>query len=157
MCKTSGMKDMIKISLLIVVFVFITGAKAQAEIYKWKDEKGKVHYGDKPVTSSEQMNINEESLTRKSISKSAREQRRNKLIETYDSERKEKKEQQAKAKKKKNKLNAQCGNAKDRLRRYKRASSLYDVDKDGNRTTLPDDVKQSAIARLHKQIKKHCR
>lgn len=140
----------------LIIFISIVLIEAQAEIYKWKDDKGKIHYGDKPIASSEKMNIKEGSASRKNINQSSRNDRRRKLMETYDLERKEKKQQQAKRKEKRKKLNAQCGGAKDSLRRYKRAGRIYDLDKDGNRIYLSDAAHESAVDNLQKQIKKHC-
>jgi len=148
---------MIRITLLIASLIIISAAEVRAEIYKWVDDKGKTHYGDKPVASSKKMDIKEEHSISKNISQSERENRRNKLIETFDIERKEKKKKQAKERKKKARLNAQCGRSKDRLRRYKRAGSMYDVDKDGKRIYLPDNIRQLEINKLQKQIKKHCK
>jgi len=144
--------------ILTIAMLLCTGLVAQAEIYKWKDKNGNTHYSDKPVINSEQMEIKQDDVsTNKNISKAAREERRRRLLETYDIERKQKKEQQEKQYKQKARKNAQCGQAKDRLRRYKRASSLYNVDKDGNRITLPEGSLEKSINKLQKQIKKHCK
>ena len=147
---------MLKIILLKIVLM-IVAITAHAEIYKWKDESGKTHYGDKPAASSEKMDIKEEAKKGTSIDNASREERRKRLIETFDVERKEKKKENAKRKKEKEKLNAQCGRAKDKLRRYKRSSSLYSVDKEGNRNYLSEDTHRQAINTLQKQIKKHCK
>lgn len=141
---------------MILVLLCISVA-AHSEIYKWTDEKGNVHYGDKPVDNGKEMEISEEPGRSENVSSSEREERRRKLIETYDIERKEKKKKQAKLKKDRKRLNAECGYAKDRLKRYKRAGSLYDVDKDGNRTSLSEDIHKKAIRNLQKKIKKHCK
>jgi len=148
---------MVRITLVLAMLVVVNSIEVQAEIYKWKDDKGKTHYGDKPVASSEKMGIKEEASTRRSISDSTREDRRKKLMETFDLERKEKKKELAKKRKKKDRLDAQCGSAKDRLRRYNRAGRLYDVDKNGERTYLPDNVRQTEINKLQNKIKKYCK
>ena len=143
----------------ILILVMILGANfsAQAEIYKWKDESGKIHYGDKPVKNSEEIKIKQEVSANKNISKAAREERRRRLIESYDEERKEKKELQAKQQQQKSRKDAQCGQAIDRLRRYKKASGLYEVDKDGNRIALSKKAHKKSISKLKKQIKRHCK
>ena len=145
---------MLKIIMIIGLLMSVS-EMTQAEIYKWTDKNGVVHYGDKNEGKSEVVDIVEKEKVgnRNNIN---REERRRKLIETYDIERKEKKEKQDKFRKKKAEMNAQCGYAKDRLRRYKRAGSLYDVDKNGNRTNLSDGKRKLAISKLQRNINKYC-
>ncbi|MFZ2542011.1 MAG: DUF4124 domain-containing protein, partial [Gallionella sp.] len=40
-------QNIVKVGLLLTLFSLLA-VSAQAEIYKWVDKDGKVHYGDKP-------------------------------------------------------------------------------------------------------------
>lgn len=145
---------MIKIISFYLAVMFLS-VNAYAEIYKWKDAQGKVHYGDKPVVGGEQLNIKKTAVANPG-NKQSREERRRKLIESFDEDRKDKKEKQAKKRKERAKLNAQCGRAKDTLRRYKEASGLYDVDKDGKRKFISNENREKIIRKTQLDIKKHC-
>ena len=141
--------------LLILIMLPLPGG---AEIYKWIDANGRVHYDDKPPVSGQKklMDINEQSNTVKAISDDRAEKRR-KLLNAIDEDRQLKKDEEAKAKKKKTKLIKQCHNAKDSLKSYQRSSSVYDLDKDGNRVTLPGSVRDKIIANLKKKIAENCK
>jgi len=129
-----------------------------AEIYKWVDKNGRVHYDDKPPVTGQKelMNINEESNAVKGLSED-RAEKRKKLLDAIDEDRQQKKEKEAKAKKKKKKLTKQCHHARDSLKSYERSSSVYDLDKDGNRITLPGSVRDKIIANLKKKIAENCK
>ena len=131
---------------------------AAGDIYKWVDKNGRVHYDDKPPVTGQKelMNIDEESNAVKGIS-ADRADKRKKLLDAIDEDRQLKKDKDAKAKKKKQKLTRQCHNAKDSLKTYQRSTSVYDLDKDGNRVTLPGSVREKIIANLKKKIAENCK
>lgn len=147
----NGMKK-----LLITLLLFFSSL-TNAGVYKWTDENGNVHYGDKPTTSSEQLNISTEKSTRSSMTDEAREERRQRISDSLTDDRLERNKKKAEAKKKKAKLNSQCVYAKDRLKRYQRAGRLYNLDKEGNRVTLSDKSRDKTIASLQKEIRKNCK
>lgn len=145
-----------KKTLLIILFL---ASVAQADVYKWTDANGQVHYGDQPKTpsqaDSQKMEINED-YNAQDILPADRKEKRKKLLEVIEEERKKDKELAEKKAKKEAKLVRQCHEAKDRLQHFYRARSLYDLDKDGNRVTLPSSAKDRAISQLEKQIAEHC-
>ena len=144
--------------IVLICFFIMLPVQLQAEIFKWVDKNGQVHYDDKPPMNNkkELMNINEESNAVKAISVD-RADKRKKLLDAIDEDRKLKKEKESKAKKKKEKLTKQCHQARDSLKTYQRSSSVYDLDKSGNRVTLSSSVRDKIIANLKKNINKNCR
>jgi hypothetical protein len=145
----------------ILFLLFMLAATASsAEIYKWVDEQGKVHYGDTPVDqSSTQMNITQPEADKKISSQpdpTSRDERRRKLAEAMQEDRLKKQEQKQKARDEKEKLNSQCVHAKDALKNYETAGRLYNLDKDGNRVFMSDAEKEATTENLRAQIKKHC-
>ena len=144
---------------VVLVFCMLSFVSSvNAEIYKWVDEHGRVHYDDKPpITSQKQlMDINEESNAVKSIPENRAEKRR-KLLDAIDEDRQLKKEQEAKEKKKKAKFLKQCHIARDNLKLYQRSNYVYDLDKDGNRVALPSSARDQVIANIKKQIEQYCK
>lgn len=142
---------------LFLMASFLVVAVAQAEIYKWTDEAGNVHYTDKPVKNSKQVEIKPEVDNSVGAIKESREERRRRLLDAMQEDREEKNRQRADREKKQNKLNRQCVIAKDRLSIYERSSGLYDLDKDGNKVILSEDERKKAIDNLRSQIQKHCK
>jgi len=142
----------------LFIILMLAAQTSSAEIYKWVDEHGRVHYDDRPpVTGQKQlMDINEESNAVKSIPENRAEKRR-KLLDAIDEDRQLKKELEAKEKKKKAKMLKQCHVARDNLKLYQRSRSVYDLDKDGNRVTLPSSARDQVIANIKKQIQQFCK
>lgn len=142
---------MIGLCLLLVVI------KAQAEVYKWIDKDGNVHYTDRSVKNSEEMNISTETEAKKSSAVDERKQRRQKLADALREDRKEKERLKKEEQKKKKKLKRQCQVAKDQLRNYKSAGGIYDLDKDGKRIMLSDKERSQFTNQLQSAIKKYCK
>lgn len=144
--------------LFLLCGLFFLLIPANAEIYKWVDAQGQVHYDDKPPVDSQKklMNINEKSNAVRAISDD-RAEKRKKLLEAIEEDRDKKKEKAAEAAKKKQKLTRQCHEAKDQLKNYKSAGYLYDLDKNGNRINFSEEQKKKVITSLEKQISEHCK
>lgn len=129
---------------------------ANAEIFKWVDEQGRVHYGDKPVTNSEQVTVDTE---KKGHIKTAasREEKRQRLLDAMQEDKERTAEENKKAREKKKKHNKNCIWAKDRLKQYERASYLYDLDDKGNKIVVPQADREQMVEKLRKRIQKNCK
>ena len=140
--------------LLLCLFTTVV----YGEIFKWVDEQGNTHYGDKPSTDSSatQLNIPEPQVKKESPDVQDRDERRRRLADVMQEDRLKKKEEQKQAYEKKSELDKKCVYAKDQLRRYEESGYLYNLDKDGNRVQLPDEHRTAAINDLRAQIKTHC-
>ncbi|MDH5711214.1 MAG: DUF4124 domain-containing protein [Gammaproteobacteria bacterium] len=129
---------------------------AIAEIFKWVDQNGVVHYGDKPTSNSEQMDVQVKESS-PAQSNESREERRQRIADALESDRLDRQKQRDQDKSESERKNRECVYAKDRLKNYKRAGRLYKLDKDGNRVTLPDKSRDKAIADLQRQISIKCK
>lgn len=147
-----------KMKMFFVFLLVSLSFNSQAEIYKWTDSSGTIHYDDKPPLQNKKqlMNIREENNSVDAVS-GDRLKKRRKLLEAMDEDRKLKKDEAAKKKKKKAQLMKQCNNVRDSLKSYQRSSYVYDLDKDGNRVALPSSARDDVIARLKKRIETNCK
>ena len=141
---------------LFMILMFLYSITGYAEIYKWIDEQGKVHYGDKAVEDSKEIDVNISNRGHLKVNES-REKKRRKLLKAFDDDRQRENKEKAKKKKKKKKLKRNCAISKDRLRVYERASSLYDIDKNGNKVVLSNKEREKTLTELRKSINKHCK
>ena len=141
--------------ILLLTSVLIL-SQAHAEIYKWTDDNGNVHYGDKPRENAELMNMPKEASPGFGNVDAKRADQRQKLLDAYEDDRRLEKKDQAKARKEAKRKKRACVIARDRLKRFKKASFLYDLDKDGNRVVQSDATRQNAIKQLEAQIAKDC-
>ena len=140
------------VTILLVVYSCYTSA----EIYKWVDEQGKTHYEDKPVGNSKEMEVDIGKQGHIKIN-NERALKQKRLLETYDDDKQRENKEKAKKKKNKKKLARQCSQSKDRLRHYERASSLYDLDKEGKRITVSTQKREKVTTALRNKIKKFCK
>lgn len=142
---------------LLILFMFFS-TNAMAEIFKWVDEQGNVHYSDTPVKAdAQQMQIKTESGSQPRVSEQERLERRQRLLQAYDEDRARQNEIDAREQKQKDQLKRECVIARDRLARYERSRNLYDFDKDGNRIILEDKEKQRITDTLRQQINQNCK
>lgn len=102
-----------------------------AEIYKWTDENGRVHFGDKPDGEDvERIEVKTSVPQDQELEK--RREKRQRLLDSYDKDRQEKtanREQAAKAEKQRKE---NCAKAQKDLSSIKSASFLYDDTDDPN-------------------------
>jgi hypothetical protein len=130
------------------------------DIYKWVDEKGKTHFGDRPPAGAAQT----QAITIRDIpeadrnvpSDAQRRAKENLLLERFAEERAEKKQAAVEEKKRRKKLIRQCIQARDQLRRIKRASHLYDLDDAGRQVVRSDEERKKVTRDLEQAIAKNC-
>ena len=146
---------MVKKSIVILLLCLVNSF-AVAEIYKWVDEHGKTHYGDKPATNSKEMHVDISKQGHVKVDNN-REKKRQKLLETYADDKQREDKEKAKKKKSKKKMQRKCTLARDRLIRYEKASSLYSLDNSGNRITMSTAERERTVAELTKRIKINCK
>ena len=157
------MKLICSISVAIVV-VFTCCVAPATEVYKWVDEKGKVHFGDKPPSDnqgSERVEIKQVEEVEKRVnqapSAAQRLERQKRLLDSYATEREEKKQAAQKEKEEREKQQRRCVRAKHQLKRYKSAGYLYDLDKDGNRVVYSDEKRAKKTQDMERAVQKNCR
>lgn len=146
---------------LLAVLLSLLALPVTADVYKWRDENGKLHFGDKPPTGNskaEKLDIKQRSNTgNPTISDAERLKRQQRLLDSYAEDRNEKKAAAAKAQQEEKARKAACVQARDTLAEMQTAGYLYDLDEDGNRIILSDDVRNQRIDNLQGEIDANCR
>ncbi len=81
----------------IAIVLLVAGLSAHAAIYKWTDNKGHVHYGDKPggASNAEQLNV-DTSNTGIMPDDASRDEKRQRLLDAIQEDRQEKEQQRTK-------------------------------------------------------------
>ncbi|VAX06883.1 hypothetical protein MNBD_GAMMA25-1512 [hydrothermal vent metagenome] len=132
---------------------------AQAEIYKWVDEQGQVHYSEKPPKEKHpatEIRIRTYTPHAPLISPKQRKQQRDNLLRAFQEERQIRNEAKEKKEQKEAKNRNNCMHARDRLKNFERANVLYDLDEQGERVYLSDAQRKRAEDNLRAQINKWC-
>ncbi len=150
-----------KRSLFYGALLFFLGLPiAQAEIYKWVDDNGQIHYSEKPPEkkrAATEIRIRTYAPQAPLVSPEQRKQQRDNLLRAFAEERELRNDAKAKKEQKMAQNQKNCLHARDRLKNYERATSLYDLDEKGERVYLSDAQRSSAETNLKNQISKWCR
>ena len=142
--------------LLIIVFFLFCVNHANAEVYKWIDENGKVVYGDKP-TSSDADKIKIKSSPVQDPVVQGRNEKQNKLLNVMQQERDERNDLKKEEKGKKEEQMKICADARKELQEIKDASYLYrETDDPNNPEIITDEERKAEQLKYEKFIKKNC-
>jgi hypothetical protein len=129
---------------------------ALAEVYKWTDDQGQVHYTQSPPAGGGTADVikpppkvdTEGALKKLEDQKKQAETQRESQLKA--AEEKKKTEQAAAGREK------QCEEARSRLAGLTNAPRIYKFDPQGNRQWMDDAERQSAIAETQKNITEFC-
>ncbi len=136
------------IALLLVLAVPV----ASAQVYKWVDEKGRVHYGEKPPAGSKPSTVKPPAAAPNAPAKAQDLQSQELELRSRQIKRREDEEREARDAANRE---ARCSNAKDRLEIAERAA-LYRLEK-GERVFLSDAERKAALEGMRAAVTQYCR
>jgi len=132
---------------------------AHAEIYRWTDKNGKVHFSDKPVgEKAETVDIKVKPVSpTPTRTSSERKQRAEDFMRAREEERAVSEKELAEKKKLKAEKKANCKKARKEYKRVTTAGAVYFKNKDGSRDYLDDKRRKKEEASIKAQIAKWCK
>jgi len=147
--------------LAIATICLAASCAFASDVYKWTDEDGNVHYGDRPVAGSERMDIVSRPTNPAAISA----RRDNAAVVEPDAAPAE--EQSAAPEENKRPSRAErnqqrrekaenCAEARERLQRHLVARRMYRVDENGERVYYDDAEIQAAKDRAQQAVDEFC-
>ena len=134
----------------------ICQATFSAQIYKWVDENGNTHYGDKPVDeSAESLSIHKAPDLDENHEQRISRQRR--LLDVLKEEREQKEQRKARLAEEKRQRQAECDKARKRRLDIARATFLYKKSGDpDNPIIYSEEERRVATEKVDATIKKWC-
>lgn len=152
---------MTRILLVLIVSLSFAGALF-AEMYKWVDEEGNVHYGDCPpadcnpekVEATPGPSEEENQLSRDRLKKLLDQQRQSEDLRRRSEEKK--KQERAAEKKEKVERKKRCIYARQNLHVLDIKRAVYFINENGERVYLDDEARTKEIERLKKEIETYC-
>lgn len=143
--------------LLLLLAGLALQAYAQGGLYKWVDEKGVVHYSDKPPAgkSGQKLNVAPQPPLEGQAPQRGRswqEQVQDANERRYQDEKKQKEAQQ-----KAQEAEQKCLRASNALDSLKRERPLYRVDKEGERSFMEDEERRRLIDGWQQQADANCK
>ena len=139
---------------LCTVFIAAGNGGEATEIYRWIDEHGRVHYGDRPHDNAESIDVTPPRIGDQELQR--RHKRRQKIVSEYARERNEKATAAAADKAEKTRMARNCAIAKENLWQFENSARVVQRDDAGNRTVLDGDVYDAAHGRLRTRVGQWC-
>ena len=149
----------LRFTWILITVLFLPPTIGHAEIYKWVDENGKVHFDDRPGSGNKEkikVKTTEASGSPDTELQDNVEQEK-KLLEIYEEERQEKNLKKTEQREEKKILKKRCAEAKDYKKTMDASSGLYDLDENGERVSLSAEEKDAEVKELKDFIKKNCK
>ena len=133
-------------------------AHVQADLYKWKDAQGKVHYTDQPPTVKAQIIKNSEPGQAAITSQAT--QALDAKDQADQKRRKEAEDARAKAEKEAEQARVQrenCAKARSNLSTLQNSPRVYTTDAAGQRTYMDDAARARELANSQKAVSDFCK
>jgi hypothetical protein len=104
-------------------------------VYKWVDEKGKVHFGDRPKWGQESQEIKLKKNQAHGLlnQERGRLEKQQRLLDSFERQRSKKKKADADKKLARQKVVEECRRARHTLAKYQRSNVLYEDTPEGRR------------------------
>jgi len=146
--------------LFFTIAIALTGLNANAELNKWVDSEGKVHYSDTrpPDVNSESVrNISGKgqveaptSYSPKNIAEREADLKKSKLEKEEAGQKRAQQDAEAEAKKR------NCDAARQMLRSIEEGTRLVTYDEKGERIVLDDDARAQRLEEANKAVSTNC-
>ncbi len=140
--------------LLTSLALIVACQVSTADVYRWTDENGKVHFGDRPPPATETKAIDTPIVNSDSSARLNRP-----LTKMLDQERQaqadKQKQRQAKQAESKKRQQALCQKARKKLKTFKGRVAF--VKKDGSEVKVSENERRKLASNLEKQIRKNCK
>ena len=141
-------------SIITASFFLLLQSPAHADVYKWVDEDGQVHYGEQPGnTGAEKVPIRtNETTTPRTMNKDAVD------VVKADEEAKNKLKKEAEEEKKINRDKRKwCNEAKRDLQAISTRGRLREINEKGEYITLTEEQRQQRISAARKKEREFCK
>lgn len=142
---------------LLILLALLSGS-AFAEVYKWTDEAGRVHYGERPPPDGAQrMELPTDTVPAAGDADDARRRaRQQRLLESFSYERDRKRQEQAREAEQARERTLACERIRRSWRRLSFPGPVYFKSDDGERRYLDDSERAAELDRLRPAYREAC-
>ncbi|WP_372964213.1 DUF4124 domain-containing protein [Marinobacter sp.] len=141
----------------IVLVLLLVASVAQAEAYRWVDESGQTHFGDRPpanaVSSEVQLETAQPAVD---AAASERKQRMIEFVAQSEKERAVRKKVRAEQEAQAAEREARCEGLIARMKHLERVSRLYRLNKDGERVFVDDEENERIRKEFRARVRNEC-
>lgn len=145
---------------IALILCLLFSASTFAEIYKWTDEKGQVHYGEKPGDKASGSSLVQQHYKPPSkLAPDAKQRLENirRWTEARQKERQTENRKKAEQNKKRAEQEEKCRRSRNRLTDLERGGRRYRLDANGQREFLSDQEIDDKKNNVREYLGKNCR
>lgn len=145
-----------RIMVAVLVAASLAGVAWAGDIYKWTDDEGNVHYGDRPAPdgSYERLAIDSSPTDHERVAariEGRREAARERRAEAEEAAASEEERRQVEAERAE-----KCAMYKERLQKFLQSRRLYREDEDGERVYLDEEETLAARNQVQDRVEEYC-
>ncbi len=142
----------------LLLLVLFSGAVFAEQVYRWTDASGGVHYGARPgMAGAEKIEIGSKAKTADDAkSELLREERRARLLQSFEHDRKRKAREEENAAAQKRRQARYCKQLKQRWKTLTFPGALYYENTGNKRRFLSEEDREGEKDRLRVPLKKYC-
>ena len=137
----------------LLFIVLLIPSLASAEIYRWTDAQGRVHFGEKPgAAGAETVEVKPQVVERDEATR----QREQRTEEYFDARRDEKAASDARVAQVRAERSKECSELRRNLSQIERDGRYFTTDANGERTYIDVKEVEAARSRLSSRIAQRC-
>lgn len=136
----------------LLLIATLLPALAMAEIYRWTDEQGRVHFGQRPVAGAEPVEVRPQVVERDEHTR----EREARTQRFHDARREEQQQAAATAAAQRAERASECQDLRRRLAQIPEGFSYYRTDANGERIYYSDEETDTARRQLRERIAQRC-
>ena len=139
-----------------LTITLIASDAAADKFYKWTDDDGTVHYGDRPPADRTRHEMHLRRTPTVDPDVNTRQQRTERLLQSFAAEREEKQNERAAIAAEKKQREARCAEARRIQEKYENSAYIYTKDAAGERVILDDDAHADVMADSRAAVETWC-
>lgn len=132
--------------------VLLLPGLAAAEIYRWTDAQGRVHFGERPPAGAEQIEVKPQVVERDDATR----ERETRAAKVFDARRQEQAQAASEAAEQRARRDTECRRLRSDLAQIERGGRYFTETAQGERVYYSDDEIATARRRLQAQITERC-
>ncbi len=144
-------------TLLLLVSLGVATA-ASAEVYRWTDANGRVHYGERPPVGAERIELPRQSPppAMPTPSDSERRERQRRMLDAFAHKREQKRQRAERDAKARRERARECERIKRHWRQWTHPGPIYTEQPDGGRSYIDEAGRQAELERLRPAYRDAC-
>ena len=137
---------------LICICLLLLPALSAAEIYRWTDANGQIHFGEQPGAGAQRIEVKPQVVERDAATRE-REERLRKVLDARSQEQAAVQQKQAQ---KNAKRNEECSKLRQSLAELEQGGVFFSQDAQGERTYYSDQQVEAARSKLAAKLSSNC-